>query len=98
MVVFYTGATSKKGSSASSQAKSKMAARSKLTDANFSSPSQLRPSLSSHLSGTAFLDTASLASTMSYSSMPGELDQEGLRYLRPAGNESQRSIKSHSEV
>lgn len=92
------GTTSKKGGSASSQAKSKVAARSKLTDANFSSPSQLRPSLSSHLSGTAFLDTASLASTMSYSSMPGELDQEGLRYLRPVGNESQRSIKSHSEV
>ncbi|PIK59281.1 putative pericentriolar material 1 protein isoform X2 [Apostichopus japonicus] len=90
--------TAKRETSASSQAKSKMAARSKLTDANFSSPSRFRPGLSSHLSGTAFLDTASMASTMSFSSMPGELDQEGMRYLRPVGNDSQRSVKTQSEV
>ncbi|XP_033631424.1 pericentriolar material 1 protein-like isoform X2 [Asterias rubens] len=53
-----------------------------------------RPGLSSSLSGTAFMEVASVASTMSISSMPGDLERERKMQMQ----DTERSIKSTSEM
>ncbi|XP_072039605.1 LOW QUALITY PROTEIN: uncharacterized protein [Amphiura filiformis] len=54
-----------------------------------------QPGLSGGISGTAFLDTASLTSTMSFSSMPGDLEGGG---GTPKAPDSQRSLLTTSEM
>ena len=75
-------------------ARAKLAAQSKRSPKYAWGP---RPGLSGAISGTAFLDTASLTSTMSFSSMPGDLSAPNT----PKAPDSQRSIhsiKSTSEM
>ena len=53
-------------------------------------PSMMGQGLSSSISGTAFLDTASITSTVSMSSLPGELSDRGNERSKAKGRVQQQ--------